>query len=233
MNIEESKVVDIENINIESIFIHYTNASNLESILSNGLEPRIGINSKGIEKNKKVFFSVGDKNTLILMDAWIKWIILRPSNNQIYVFGAYLMTKKWFPKFVVDIIFKTWIKDDKRKNKACKKLKKSLDNSVFLKLNLEENVDFDYHDIDEVKNQKFSRKQLKYVYSYGHDVECCKMEPWNMHTYFGKKIEKDKISVLKIGDSYSVNDILKYMAIEHADYIKDNCNFLLTYLQYI
>ena len=59
---------------------------------------------------------------------------------------------------------------------ACKKLDNISENSVFLKLDLVENIDFSYDDIDEVKNQPFSRKQLSYIYTYGNDVNDSKME---------------------------------------------------------
>lgn len=66
------QIKDINNIDLDSVFLHYTNVCNLENILNKGLEPRIGINSKGIEKSEKVFFSVGDKGALVIMDVWLK-----------------------------------------------------------------------------------------------------------------------------------------------------------------
>ena len=56
------------------------------------------------------------------MDAWIKWLILRPKNNFIYKCGSIYMTHKIFPRLVVDILFKKWIKSNKKINYACKKL---------------------------------------------------------------------------------------------------------------
>ena len=67
------------------------------------------------------------------------------------------------------------------------------------------------YDIDEVKNQPFSRKQLSYVYTYGNDVNDNKMELWNMHTLKDKIIEKEKIEIIEINNSKCAKDILMYM----------------------
>ena len=52
-------IKDISQININKTFFHYTNKNNLNTIIKNGLEPRIGKNSLYVEKSKKVFFSQG------------------------------------------------------------------------------------------------------------------------------------------------------------------------------
>lgn len=46
--------VDIDEIN-DDLFLHYTSIENLDSISINGLQPKIGKNSKVIEKTKKSF----------------------------------------------------------------------------------------------------------------------------------------------------------------------------------
>ncbi len=228
---EKINAIDISEIDLNKAFFHYTNVDNLDSITINGLEPKIGKNSRGIEKSEKIFFSIGDKGVLVLMDAWLKWLILRPSNDIIYRLGAFFMTQPYFPKIIVDVIFNNWIKNKNRADRACKKLKHILDNSIFLILNLEEKNDFDYDDIDEIKDQKFSRKQIKYIYSYDFDIENTKMEYWNMHTYTGRTINKDKISLLKVNNRFSANNILQYIASSNKTYIDENCKFLQKYLE--
>ena len=118
MQIDSNIKVTVKNVNKDNVFLHYTSIDNLDSILTTGLEPRIGKNSIAIEKTKKIFFTVGFNNTLVLMDAWIKWLVLRPKNNFIYRCGAFLMTKSYFPKVIIDFIFKNWINDKKRIEKA-------------------------------------------------------------------------------------------------------------------
>lgn len=205
------KTTDIKDIDKNNCFLHYTAQKNIYSIFDVGLKPRIGKNSMAIEKSKKIFFTMGFDNTLILMDAWIKWLVLRPRSNFVYSCGAFFMTKKYFPKIIIDTIFKNWIKSDKRIKYACKKLNKILNNSVFLLLDLEENVDFKYNDIDEVKNQNFSRKQLKYIYTYCDNIEDITIEKWNMHTLSNKTIEKNKITLLSIDSSFKASELIEYM----------------------
>lgn len=225
--------IDIKELNKTTVFLHYTDKRNVKSIFSVGLLPKIGKNSKNIELNKKVFFTEGFDNTLFLMDSWIKWLVLRPKSNFIYKCGCFYMTHKIFPKIVVDLIFKNWIKSDKKVKYACKKLDNILKNSVFLKLDLVENVDFSYSDIDEVKNQSFSRKQLGYVYTYGSDVSDSKMELWNMHTLKDKIIEPEKIKLIEINNNNCAKDIVLYM-VDNTDLsIEDKCPFLVKYLNYL
>ncbi len=186
-----------------------------------------------MEKSKKVFFTVGDKATLIIMDVWLKWLRTRPKNKYLYRLGAYFLKKSYFPKFIYDIIFSKWHSSEKKLYKAFKDLNKILDSSIFLILDLEEDIDFDYNDIDEVKAQNYPRRFLKDIYSYGGDVNDIKMESWNMHTYSNKIIEKSKISLLKINDSYSANEIIKYFAAENKEYIREQCKTLCEYLDYL
>lgn len=228
-----SNTIDIKNLDKEKSFLHYTDKKNVENIFNIGLLPRIGKNSKNIELNKKCFFTEGFDNTLLLMDSWIKWLVLRPKSNFIYRCGCFYMTHKIFPKIVVDLIFENWIESDKKIKYACKTLDNILENSVFLKLDLVENIDFLYDDIDEVKLQPFSRKQLGYIYTYGNDINDNGMEPWNMHTLKNKIIEKDKIKLIEINNSRCAKDIILYMVENTELSIEDKCPFLFKYLNYI
>lgn len=103
------KSIDISGKNTEELFFHYTNINNIDSIFERGLIPKIGKNANFIEKSKKVFFAKGSKGILVLMDVWIKWLVLRPKSDFIYGSGAYLMQKKWFPKIIIDILWKNWL----------------------------------------------------------------------------------------------------------------------------
>lgn len=228
------KMKDIKDIEVNNLYFHYTNIKNIGSISRNGLEPRIGKNSKGIELNEKIFFAIGDVGVLVLMDAWIRWLLLRPENTIIYELGSFFMRKSYFPKIIIDKIFNAWIKDEAKFYKSIKKLEKILDDSVFLILDLEEKIDFDFNDIDEVKAQKYSRNQLKYIYCYDKsDVNNKKMEYWNMHTYSGKCVNKEKISLLHNDKEISANKILVHFAKNNEEYIFENCKFLYKYLNYL
>ncbi len=229
--IDNFDCIDISEINGDTSYLHYTNRKNLVNIFKLGLEPRIGKNSVGIEKSQKSFFTIGFDNTLILMDAWIKWLVLKPKNRFIYRCGVFFMTKSYFPKVIVDTIFSNWIKNEKRIKQACKMLNNILNNSVFLVLDLEKNVDFSYEDVDEVKNQKFSRKQLKYIYTYSDNIEDCTMEKWNMHTISNKVIEKDKIKLLKFGNLYKASELIEYMVKISDINFSDDLPFFNKYIK--
>lgn len=230
---QDKKSIDITAINLETIFLHYTNVKNIDNIFEKGLEPKIGENSKGIEKTKKVFFTIGEKNAIIIMDVWLKWLMSRPKNKYIYWLGAYFMRQPYFPKVIYDVIFSVYHSSDKKFIKACNTLKDILEHSCYLVLDLEENKDFDYHDIDEVKSQNFPQKFLKGIYKYGSDLNNIEMEPWNMHTYTNKVIEKQKIHLLKYQEEYTADKILKYLIDKNMEFVKSNCELLYRYYQYI
>lgn len=223
--------IDIRDIDKNTSFFHYTSSSNLKEIFEKGLEPRIGKNATVIEKSKKVFFTVGEKNTLIIMDVWLMWLLSRPKNQMNYKLGAYFMTKPYFPKFIYDIIFGIWHKSERKLEKAFKELDEILLSSVFLVLDLEEKIDFDYEDYDEVKVQNFPRRMMKNIYKYGSDLDNPKMELWNMHTYSNKVIEKEKITLLKYKDSYDAKRIIQYLALQHKEFVEENCDLLKIYLR--
>ncbi len=224
----EYKSIDISGKNIEELFFHYTNINNIDSIFEYGLIPKIGKNSNFIEKSEKVFFTKGSKGILVLMDVWIKWLVLRPRSNFIYGTGAYLMQRRWFPKIIIDILWGNWIRNEKRIKKACKKLYGILNESVFLNLCLEKGIDYKEDDYDEVKLRGFRRSWLEYVYSYDEGLINKQMDYWNMHTITGKVIEFSKIKIVKINDEMNANEILKYI-IKNTDYDLRELPFLTKY----
>ena len=59
------------------VYYHFTKTKDLESILQNGLIPKVGENAKGVEDSNKVFFSKGKEGVLKLIDVWIRWYIVR------------------------------------------------------------------------------------------------------------------------------------------------------------
>ena len=65
-------VKDISQIDLKHSFFHYTSKQNLNTILKNGLEPRIGENALYVEKTPKVFFVEGEKGIITIMVNWKK-----------------------------------------------------------------------------------------------------------------------------------------------------------------
>ena len=227
-------IKDIREIDRNKMFLHYTSLDNLSSIAKKGLEPNIGINAKVIEKTKKIFFSIGDKGALVIMDSWIKWLVAKPKSNFIYYIGAYLLKLQFFPKFIHKIII---ICNQKNKNKykwAYKTLNKILNNSIYLLLDLEENIDFSFNDIDEVKGiSNIPKSYIANLYAYDSDVNDKKIEYWNMHTFSDKVVEKDKISILKYKSNYKADKILNCLIEDNMSYVKENCKLLYNYYNFI
>ena len=224
---------DISEINLEHSYFHYTNKQNLYTIFKNGLEPRIGENSLYVEKTPKVFFVEGEKGIITIMDVWLKWLTSKSSCNKfIYWFGTMYMRIPFCIKCVPNYIVKRNLKDTKKRNKVYEKMKYILDNSIFLVLNLTPKEDFDYNDVDEVKNTYYE-SFLKLLYPSDSDIKNVKMEYWNMHTYSGKVIPPKKIFILMDKNNYCANTILTKIIENNIDYIKKNYDFLYEYYIYI
>lgn len=104
--------------------------------------------------------------------------------------------------------------------------------SVYLVLDLEENVNFDFNDIDEVK-KVFPQNYVELLYTSDSNYGDYRIEKWNLHTYSDKIIDRDKISLLSINDNPSASNILKKIAMDNLDYVKEKCPFLYEYLKYV
>lgn len=85
------------------------------------------------------------------MDSWLKWLVAKPKSNFIYWIGAYLLEVPFFPKIIHKIIISANQKNKSKYKWAYKKLNRILNDSIYLVLDLENNMDFSFDDIDEVK----------------------------------------------------------------------------------
>lgn len=227
-------VKDISQIDIKHAFFHYTNKQNLDTILKNGLEPRIGENSLYVEKTPKVFFAEGEKGIITIMDVWLKWLTgkMNTSKFKYWLGTAIYMKIPFCIKSIPNNMVKKSLASKEKRLKTYAKMKGILDNSIFLVLDLEENIDFDYNDIDEVK-KTYYESFLKLLYPSDSDLKDNKMEYWNMHTYSNKTIDPQKIALLKNQDNYSANNILVSIIEKDIDYIKTNYKFLYEYYIYL
>ncbi len=240
---ENIKIKEISEINIYTSFFHYTNELNIESIAKNGLLPKIGDNATGAELTEKVFFAIGAKGVFSIFDSWIRWLIGKrltdlPGQKMdipFYRFCTFVMRLPIIRHVIAIIVnFVVWIEFHIPffKKKSFKIMKNILENSVFFILDLKEGEDFSYQDIDEVKSQKFHRKLLKQVYAKSRRIDSKKMDFWNMHTFTGKEIAPNKVTLLKVGDSYKALPIILYL-IQHTNYdLKVLAPFFYDFLKY-
>lgn len=222
MELENIVVKDIKDIDIQFAFFHYTNSGNIQSIDKNGLIPKIGNSATGIELTEKIFFAIGPKGVFAIFDSWIRWLIAKrltdlpgeKADIPFYRFCTFVMRLPIIHHLIAIIVnIVVWIefKCKFMRKKSFKIMKNILETSNFLVLDLEENIDFSYKDIDEVKSQCFDRKLLKIVYAKQNKMNSKKMDYWNMHTFSNVIIPPTKISLIKVGDSYNCMDILLWM----------------------
>ncbi len=80
---------------ITSNYFHFTKKSNLESISTTGLLPKISFHAQSLEDTKKVFFVQGLDNLLILFDCWINVCEKYPLFPGMFNLGTKVMKYKW------------------------------------------------------------------------------------------------------------------------------------------
>lgn len=102
-------------------FFHFTKRENLESIEKSGLEPRIGKNSEGFETKKRSYFSIGAVGVLGIANRaiFLKSVELAKARN---------MSMEDVKQEAFDEIYNIY------------------KNSVFLKLDIEDGVEYDSED---------------------------------------------------------------------------------------
>ncbi len=237
------KVEDIKNIDTQFTFFHYTNKNNIESISKNGLLPKIGDSATGIEITEKIFFAIGCNGVFSIFDAWLRWLIAKrltdlpgeKADIPFYRFCMFVMNLPlihYIVAFIVNIVVWLEFRIKPFKIKSFKIMKDILDNSCFLKLDLEEEKDFSYKDIDEVKSRKFNKKMLKSVYAKQSKMNSKKMDYWNMHTFSNVSISPDKITLLKLNGSDNCLDILLWMIKNTKTDLKVLSPYLYEFLNY-
>lgn len=243
MEVKNITIKDIQDIDTHFSFFHYTNKNNIENIDKNGLISKIGDSATGIEMTEKIFFAIGTKGVFSIFDSWIRWLIAKrltdlpgeKADIPFYRFCTFLMRLPLIHHLVAVIVnFVVWLefKCNFFKIKSFQIMKNILENSCFLVLDLEEDVDFSYQDIDEVKAQKFNRKLLKTVYAKQNKMNSKKMDYWNMHTFSNVTISPNKISLIKLNDSYNCIDILLWMIKNTKVDLKTLAPYLYEFLDY-
>ncbi len=227
-------IKDFSQIDLNHSFFHYTSKDNIDSIFKNGLEPRIGENALYVEKTPKVFFIEGEKGIITIIDVWLRWLTAKISVNKFkYWFATSIYMKIPFCiKSIPNVMVKKSLSSKEKRFMAYQKMNNILENSVFLVLDLVEQVDFDYNDKDEVKCTYYE-SFLRLLYPKSSNIKDTKMEYWNMHTYSNKVIEPQKIALLNMNGNDNANTILITLIEKNIDYVKDNCDFLYEYYVYI
>lgn len=88
---------------------------------------------------------------------------------------------------------------------------------------------FSYKDIDEVKKQRFNKKLLKMLYAKQNKMNSKKMDYWNMHNI---AISPNRITLIKINDSYYLTDILLWIVKNTNLDLKTFFPYLYEFLTY-
>lgn len=218
---------------ISSNYFHFTKKSNIQSIAKSGLLPKKSFHAQSLEDTKKVFFVEGLDNLLILFDCWINVCEKYPHVPGAFNLGTKIRGKNKFSKSLINLYFK-WTEINKlHKLVAYKYFDWFLKKYILLNIDIKENIDFCFDDIDQIKAKGYDKDYLiKAGYSLKYsDLESITMDKWNLHTFTEHGVSTDKIKICYINSSCKMLDILSY-ALEHSHLdIENVCPMLWKYLK--
>lgn len=223
----------IDNKDLNSNYFHFTKESNVSSIKKNGLLPKISFHAQSLEDTKKVFFVEGLDNLLILFDCWINVCEKYPHIPGAFNLGTKIKGKNKFSKLIINLYFK-WTEINKfHKFVAYKYFDYFLEKYILLNIDIKEEKDFSFNDVDQIKARGYDKEYLiKAGYSLKYsDLSSTKMDKWNMHTFTGHGVSSDKIKICCIKKSYKMLDILNYIINTTNLNIEDICPVLYGYLK--
>ena len=210
---------DIEEIDFNNSYFHFFLTANYDSIMSNGLEARIGENAKGAELSPKIFFSKGAKGILEICNVWIQWTMykmivsdVRKSlgdsrvTNQEYKIAREMMKSGNVPNY------------EQYMTRAVESLKNGFSSSSYVSLDIHDGEEFRSDDIDEIKHKERDKEFLSIMYMKKINEGDETMESWNMHTLSGVGISKDKITpICADGKTDALSVIKKAYAMVKTD----------------
>lgn len=218
---------------IDFNYFHFTKKKNIISIEEKGLLPKKSFHAQSLEVTKKVFFVEGLDNLLILFDCWINICEKYPLIPGFFNIGTKIKGKNIFSKLFIKAYFK-WIEFNKlHKFVSYKYFDRFLKKYVLLHLDIKEEIDFSFDDIDQIKVKEYDKEYLiKGGYSLKYsDLESTKMDKWNLHTFSNHGVDFSKLKICYVGESYVMGDILEY-ALKNTNLdILEICPTLWRYLK--
>ena len=121
-------IIDIKNCDLNNDYFHFTNKTNVDSILNNGLIPSIGTASKLVDDRENVSVSKGGKGIMGIINSFIYKF-----SNQIKVSEIPEEYKKYFIEL-------SSFKSNNLINKeiACKAMIRKLKDEVYFRVKLDE-----------------------------------------------------------------------------------------------
>ncbi len=236
-NIDEIDISTLNYNQMENLFFHYSWKKYLESYDKIGIKPIIGENSDGVDSKSSIFFSKGIEGVLELWDVWLKWRLNRQNNPQYRgntsdeikaTLDRYRTNnitdeerKEWY--YWIDYLKeKKYLSNNEMLTKLFEYQYNEMVNSVYLLMNLKDNEEFTYNQIDEKKQKaiNYSKKSGRGIdpvvsaqYGAYSDLSTPIVDKWNMQTIPGKDmtIEPSRLKKLIINGNNDVYSIIKYM----------------------
>ncbi len=241
-NIKKVNLIELSDEELQHDLFHFSLKKDKNSIDRKGLEPRIGRNSKEIDKQSSIYFSYGLEGVLETWDVWLKWRANRlyspcfqEENKEIIEKlengtateeekkEYYYKEELWNEEFSSGKY-----REDKEKMKFLFDFQiDEMQASNYYLLDLKEGEDFSFDEVDVKKESNLKRKDrtndvgykiFHEMYGSYSDFESSKVDKWNMNTFLGKQmiIEPNRIKHLTLPNGK--NDVLSIITYLHDKY---------------
>lgn len=210
-NIENLDISEFSYEQLDSLFYHWSPKEFFSVYNETGMPASIGKNSDGIDSEVSIFFSKGTLGVLLLWDVWLKWRLnrmfnpqyrgnnlLEVRNNQNRYFSGNITEeerREWV-EWIRYFCNKEFMNDPKILETLFKfEFKEMIDSDYFI-LNLKENEEFRWDQIDSKKQsmllneKKYNRISTIGRVQYGSysDYSTPVADKWNMQTIPGNNI---------------------------------------------
>lgn len=261
-NIENLDISEFSYEQLDSLFYHWSPKEFFSVYNETGMPASIGKNSDGIDSEVSIFFSKGILGVLLLWDVWLKWRLNRMfnpqyrgnnlqevRNNQNRYFSGDITEeerREWV-EWIRYFCSKEFMNDPKILETLFKfEFKEMIDSDYFI-LNLKENEEFRWDQIDSKKQsmllneKKYNRISTIGRLQYGSysDYGTPVADKWNMQTIPGNNIVVEPARMKRLtfqgrDDVFSVINAF-YDMYKNSLSVKDQVTFDLLdkYILYI
>ena len=241
---ENIKYLDIDNLTLEELsskFFHFCSNNYAKEFDTIGIKPRIGKNSIGLDTEPSIFFSQGVEGILEVWDVWFKWKLNRlfnPIHDQSFKEEDVI---KWYYYYKNEEFYE----NDEILAHTFETMIKEMEDSSYYLLNLIENEEFTYNQIDHKKasaleNAKTNGRinpMFKIMYGDYSRFDTTIVDKWNMQTIPGKDITitPDRIQVLSTNGKTDVVSIVLdlYKKYQNEAENKVNLPMLEKFVNYV
>ena len=210
---------------LDSMFFHMRSNNKIKQYETDGIPATVGKNSIGIDDKASIFFVKGIEGILEICDVWFKWKLdklFNPYNNEN---ATEEQINNWQSNYNNQIF------NDDEVAYTFETMYNEWSNSTYYRLDLKENEEFTYDQIDHKKasairnaeTNGYIQPRTKVMYGDYSDFSTPVVDKWNMQTIPGENITIEP-SRLKVLCAEGQNDVVSIILYLYQRYRNESIN---------